>query len=98
MVQVVYSRRRLVGRFVSGQGVKSSLRSRKGRHCLPRVPVAVRNPSHPATRTGSSVAIQIRGKNNEPHAKLKHLNLIHYLTVLHKKGHDVMPAADQPTE
>ena len=95
---MVYSRRRLVGRFVSGQGAKSSLRSRKGRHCLPRVPVAVRNPSHPARRTGSSGAIQIRGKNSEPHAKLRRFNLLLVLTVLLASGPVVMPAAAEPTE
>src|SRR5207247_10500266 len=98
MVHVVYSRRLLVGRFVSGQGAKSSLRSRKGRHCLPRVPVAVRNPSQPARRTGSSGAIQIRGKNSEPHAKLRRFNLLLVLTVLLASGPVVMPAAAEPTE
>src|SRR5207247_711667 len=98
MVHVVYSRRLLVGRFVSGQGAKSSLRSRKGRHCLPRVPVAVRNPSQPARRTGSSGAIQIRGKNSEPHAKLRRFNLLLVLTVLLASGPVVMPTAAEPTE
>src|SRR5438094_9939600 len=97
MVHVVYSRRLLVGRFVNGQGAKSSLRSRKGRHCLPRVPVPISKPSQPARRTGASGATQIRRKNNEPHAKLRRFNLLLVLTVLLASGPVVMPAAAEST-